>query len=485
MTDEQRTDSISAYGGQPAVRTPALDSIAGCGVLFANAFCNSPVCMPSRAAQITGRYPHSNGVMCNDMRVRLPCDQVVLPGLFREAGYHTANFGKAHFGRWKRDGDDMGFEVSEGVSTRIRLGMIEPALGRPGGVPDARDYGPPFALSGVDPNGRDGTQTALLTDRAIRYLEGREYGDRPFFLRVSYGAPHSPYLAPEPFDRMYAKADLRVPQPDPEDVASLPALLRRHREEYRRLSLLNEEDYSLLCVSYYGLVAHVDDQLSRILAALDRLGLRENTIVAFNSDHGILLGEHGFIEKHPHHYDEELRVPFLLSWPGRLPSGRRFNGQVELIDFMPTVLDLAGLPIPDQVQGKSLVPQATGAAKAGKVRVFSEGGGGNLIRSSGIPKLLKEAGAASRGLGGWDDRRRVCVRTKAWKMVIYNWGLEDEEAQLFDLRRDPKEERNLAGDPGCAAIRSQLQQDIETWYKNYPWHESLNEMVSFAPASSR
>ena len=480
MTDEQRTDSISAYGGQPAVRTPAHDSIAERGVLFGNAFCNSPVCMPSRAAQITGRYPHSNGVMCNDMRVRLPCDQVVLPGLFREAGYHTANFGKTHFGRWKRDGDDMGFEVSEGVSTRIRLGMIEPALGRPGGVPDARDYGPPFALSGVDPNGRDGTQTALLTDRAIRYLEGREYGDRPFFLRVSYGAPHSPYLAPEPFDRMYAKADLRVPQPDLEDVASLPAMLRRHREEYRRFSLLDQDDFARLCVSYYGLVAHLDDQLGRLLAVLDRLGLRENTIVAFNSDHGMLLGEHGFIEKHPHHYDEELRVPFILSYPRKLPSGRCFEGQVELVDFLPTLLDLADLPLPDAAQGESLVQRATGSDTTGKAMVFSEGGGGNLIRSSGIQHLLEEADSAHRGQGGWDDRRRVCVRTEEWKLVVYNWGLKDEEAQIFHLKDDPTEEINLAESLNYADIRKNLWKEIENWHQNCPWHPDLAEMVQLS-----
>lgn len=196
----------------------------------------------------------------------------------------------------------------------------------------------------------------------------------------------------------------------------------------------------------------------------------------FTADHGTLLGEHGLYEKHPHHYDEELRVPLMRAFPPLIPPGTRYKGMVQLVDIFPTLADLAGLETPATIHGQSLIPMTLNPSEPGKSMVFSEGGGGNLVRPSCNWDLLDKSALGRLGFG-WEDRRRACVRTHHWKLVVYNWRLPGKEVQLFNLAADPKEEHDLSRNREMEPVRGNLWSLIEAWHRSCPWHHSLGGML--------
>lgn len=266
--------------------------------------------------------------------------------------------------------------------------------------------------------------------------------DRPFFLWASFPDPHHPFRPPEPYARRYADADVPMPLRRPGELEDKPPLFRQYFDGLTRGAerhegagvdhpgALTDDQLRDIIRFTYGMISLVDDQVGRLLQELERLGLAENTVVCFTSDHGELLGDHGLICKGPFHYENLLRVPMLWRWPGRLPVGRRTDGLASLVDFAPTVLDLAGVPIPGEMQGRSLAPLLRGGTETHREGVLTE------FQSSYRPWL---------NLKTW--------RTDEWKLTYY---ASQPYGELYDLRNDPGEFVNLWDSPEHRDVRSRL-----------------------------
>jgi choline-sulfatase len=444
LSDQHRADAM-ACAGDTIVRTPGLDRLAAEGVRFGNAFCTSPLCMPSRASFTTGLYAHNHGVLSNAAGNLLP----VLPTFMRAlqaAGYHTAGIGKFHY--FIHDGiSDMdelteqllaygfdeaveteGKEISEfhrGPWTRY---LAEHGLEETHRADfRRRRTAEPAWYAGASPLGEEHHHDAYIGRLAEQWLE-RWDGDRPFLLWTSWVGPHLPWDAPGRFATMYDPADLPPPRPDPLDGA--PTVVRRYVERFR-LRDAAPSDLARMRASYYGLISHVDHWVGRLLDLLDRRGLAEDTVVVYFSDHGEMLGEHGLLQKSVF-YEEAIRVPLIVRDPRRLRPGVA-AAPVELVDLPATLLELAGARPYPPCEGRSLLPllDEPSAVPAGwRNAVFSELKGERMVRT---------------------DRYK------------YTHRAGETRQELFDLAADPHELRNLAGDPAHAAVEEELRARLLDW----------------------
>jgi arylsulfatase A-like enzyme len=432
-TDQQRWDALGA-AGYPHVITPNLDALAASGAIFTRAYCNNPVCMPSRMSALSGRYPSTLGVEVNG--IEMPDDVPCLQHVLGERGYTSANLGKLHF---------LNHSDRDHTAPHPPYGFDEPVISdEPGCYEDAyiawvRDRAPdqvencrcstPPAWTGEpvvrQPRGthqpyvfegpEELTHSAFVADRTVDFLRRRGREGR-FFAIAGFYAPHCPLNPPARFVEMY-------------DPASLPAPLMNEPERERYG--LSDDEWRNVRAHYYALVSHVDDQVGRILAGLDELGLRESTLVVFTSDHGEHLGDHGLIQKGPPGLDSCARVPLVISSPGRIPAGQVRNEIVELVDLAPTVLELCGVEAPDFLQGRSLGPLLTGGEYSPRSSAYMEWK--NPFESS------------------WRT-----VRTERFKYCFSGGG----EERLFDLAEDPGELRDLAGEERCAAALADCRREL-------------------------
>jgi arylsulfatase A-like enzyme len=431
-TDQQRWDALGA-AGTDAIRTPNLDRLADRGVRFSRAFVQAPVCMPSRASYLTGRYPSENAIFTNG--VPLPEDVRTLPEYLGPRGYTTANVGKLHFlNHSDRDHTQphpsYGFdhlEISDEpgcypdayrawVAKRDPDALDGISVGLP---PAAESRQPPSVTEGIAhpeprfpkepvPFGADDdlTHTAFVARRTIDYL--REHRDDRFLCVSGFYSPHSPWVVPQRFLDAYDPDDLPVPDlPD--------------RLEERRAGIDTDSPYTGTFSGaerrgayhgYYAMVTEVDHWVGRILDALEDLGLREETLVLFTSDHGEDLGDHLRYGKGYPAWDTISRVPLLAAGPG-VEGGRVVDDLVELVDLVPTLIDAAGGPVPSDLQGQSLVPALAGEGGVDRDAVLTEDDDGKVLRT---------------------DRYRYAV------------GVDGEE-RLFDLREDPGEYDDVSDDP--------------------------------------
>ncbi len=441
-TDQQRWDALGA-AGNPHVRTPNLDALAAEGALFTHAFCNSPVCMPSRQSMLSGQYPSAIGCACNG--VEMPEDTLTLHRVLRPYGYYAANLGKLHFRNHstrdhREPHPDYGFDelvVSDepGCYDDAYLKWVEAR--EPSQVDNCRCTSPPAVTrdriekhprNTHEPYDFEGpehlTHTAFVAEETIRAI--RECGQRRFFAIAGFYAPHCPLNPPRRFVEMYDPA--RLP---------LPAM----NEGENRLGL-SDDDWRRVKAYYYALVSHIDDQVGRILAALEQRKLRESTLVIFTSDHGEHLGDHGLVQKGPPGHDSCVRVPLIVSWPGRIAPQRR-DELIELVDLAPTVLDCCGVQVPPVFQGRSFRPLLDGRGYRPRRSVFIE---------------YRDPFVSS-----WK-----VVRTRELKYCAAGDGTE----LLFDLKSDPDELTDLAGRSDCAqplaAMRAEL---LRRWFdveRQYP-----------------
>ncbi len=461
QTDEQRPDSLGCYGSAWA-KTPNLDELASRGVVFRNAVCQSPVCVPSRSSQLTCRYPQEVNVLFNNV---YNCDGVFPPGtvtfpeaLAQAADYETVTFGKAHTPKhpiWQRvEGADLLPEYANFY--RLGPGYDEAAhhvIKMPRRAP--------ILLAGTYPVFTP-NPSRLITDQAIDWLRaGRSKDDRPFLLRVSHNWPHTPVLAPPPFDRLYSPDELPVRFYDDEAYRTR-ALYNREIADEDRMRELTPEQVRQVWKDYMGLCAYVDYEAGRLLAALKALGLEDNTIVLFSSDHGKALGEWGAGEKG--YFDQEVwRVPFLWSWPGHLPEGETRTEPCELLDTGRTLLSLAGLAghIPAGWRGRNLFNPNEAAPPA----VFGQIGWPNA-RCSLLQREQVKAMGEKRP--HWFTLR-VAIRTERYRMDE-SWmrdgrriAAPEADGNLFDLRADPQEKRNLWREPSSQETVRALRRQIEAW----------------------
>ncbi len=446
MMADDLNNSLGCYGNA-LVKTPNLDKLAARGVRFEKAACQFPLCGPSRNSMLTGLYPNSSGILTNSQvfRQTIP-SHVPMPQAFRLAGYFAARIGKLyHYGVPNSIGtnghDDPGsweMEINPaGADRMIDMPNIFSLL--PGNYGGTLSW---YASPSPDEKHTDG----MMAREAEWVLErcARDK-DRPFFLALGFFRPHTPYVSPKKWFDGYPVDQMPVVSGVAEDQKDLPkAALGSYKKEQDTLT----DDLRRQAVqAYYSAISFMDAQAGRVLDALDRLGLAENTIVVFTSDHGYHLGEHGLWQKQSL-FEESARVPLLIAGPG-VTKGAVAQAPVGLIDLYPTLAAMCGVKAPANLQGQNLAPILKDTKQMGRGWVLSQ-----VVRGGGF----KRAGAsAARG----DDGKRIfgySLRTPRWRYTEWDAGKEGHE--LYDHDADPKELTNLADKADQAATVAELSAQI-------------------------
>ncbi len=460
MTDQQKRDSLSVYGN-PVCRTPNLERLASEGTLFDFAFTPYPVCVPSRVMAFTGRYSHTTRSRANS--VWMQPDQNHLIKLLAEAGYTTALSGKNHcFREADLDRFDYVWQCGHGGPTEP---PDQAALSAKQFIPDSqinrRCWG-----TVTNPGASESLGTAFTVTHAVDFLDNHRT-DQPFFLWCSIADPHTPLQTAEPYASMYDPAGVPIPDQLDDEVNSKPVA-----QQLDHLALcgdkVTEEDIRRVTAMYFGMNTYIDDEVGRLLNRVDSLGLTDDTLIIYVSDHGEYLGEHRMIRKSKALYDCLTRIPLIIRWPERIPAGERRAEFTEIIDLMPTVLDAVGLEHPDGLQGQSLLPLVEGGKYTPRDSVFGEIGvespDGRLHTQShedieDLPTSPTSPDFAPRQKKG-DLGPIKSIRTRDWKLVYYPGN---EEGELYDLQADPGELVNLWGDTDQAGRKAELTARILDW----------------------
>jgi arylsulfatase A-like enzyme len=411
-TDDMRWDALGVVqreqGGQarfPWLRTPNLDRLAADGARFRNAFVVNSLCSPSRASFLTGCYGHVNGVVNN--HTPFPIENVTYARLLRAAGYATGYVGKWHMGDQR--GPRPGFDFSASF------------------VGQGRYVDCPFEVNGrVTPTA--GWVDDVSTDYALGFLREQATNGRPFLLVVGYKSAHAPSQPPPRHSGDYEGGSAR-PVPNLESPAA-------YRAGRARPSARNSPREAPTDLGYFRCLAAVDENVGKLLKALDRLGIADDTVFVFTSDNGFYLGEHLLIDKRSA-YDESLRIPLLLRYPRLQRGGRTVDEMVLNVDLAPTFLDLAGVPVPATMQGRSWRP------------LLERRGGG--WRDAFFYAYYYE--------NGYKTPTVTAVRTSTAKLICYPG--HDDWTELFDLAADPYETRNLIHDSAHADLRRTLEAAFE------------------------
>jgi choline-sulfatase len=425
IADDHRGGTLG-IDGDPRQATPRLDALARQGVRFSRAYCNAPVCTPSRQSFVTGRLPHAVGV--TQLPTPLPDDAVTLGNWLGNLGYDTAAIGKMHFNS----------PNTHGFRERIDLGDWSAWLRAhpPEGGDQRRPWRPfkdpaPVWLnaecrsSGLPAASMD---SAYFADQAAEFI--RTHRDRPFALVVGFYDPHSPFHFPREWEGRYPPESFPTHEPSEADRREQPLIFKA----------ITDKESQGIQAAYYTSLSFLDHQVGRVLDALDSSGLAESTVVIFLGDNGYMLGEHGRFEKHCF-FEPAVRVPLLVRWPRHLPEGRRVDAMVELVDVMPTILDLLSVAAPSDLHGKSLVPLLRDAPGAsGRDVVVSE--------------YLENEEAMARS-----ERYKLVVGTgRRLRLDGYQSAhpLPGPYQRLYDLQADPGETTDLADRPDLAPVKAEL-----------------------------
>jgi arylsulfatase A-like enzyme len=439
LADDHAADAVSAYGSR-ITTTPAIDRIGAAGARFDSAFCENSLCTPSRAAILTGVYSHVHGA--TTLATPFDARQPAFPGLLQDAGYQTMLVGKWHLGHGGIH-DPHGFD---------RWTVL----------PDQGEYHDPTFL---EPGGREvvrpGYVTDVVTDVALDWLAERDRS-RPFCLLVHHKAPHRPWQPAERHGGLFMGEDVPEPPTLRDDYTGRASPAREAR--MRIADDLTEEDlkgpvppgldgeaelrwrYQRYIKDYLRCVAALDDSVGRLLDALDDEGIADDTVVVYTSDQGFFLGEHGWYDKRL--MDEaSIRMPLLLRYPRLVPAASVVDRIVVNVDLAPTFLELAGVPVPERMQGRSLVPLLTGRPP-------------DDWRTAMYYRYWMHLDSIHR-VGA-----HYGIRTERFKLIHYHGqgcgqpGAADEprrpEWELFDLAADPHEQRSVYHDPDYAGVVGEL-----------------------------
>jgi arylsulfatase len=461
FTDEQRQDTMRAYGNQ-RIQTPNLDALAAQSVVFTHAYVSQPVCTPSRATIMTGLYPHTCGCLANNV----PLDEGVptIAELFEDGDYRFAYLGKWHLG------DEIfaqhGFDHWVSIEDMYRR-FYRPQRDRSRNC----DYYHWLEARGFEPDIHDGdwsafsrhhvvglpaevSKPAFLAEETSRFI--RENADRPFVAYANFLEPHMPFTGP--YNDRYDPEQITLPAnfdapPHPDE----PLRCRFLREHYRRhgaegLDLDTESGWRRLIANYWGLVTLVDEAVGRILATLAECGLDDNTVVVYSSDHGDMMGSHRILAKTVM-YEEAVKVPLLVRVPGI--GGRRVDQPVSQADLVPTLLDLMGQPIAESLEGYSLRPALEGTGGPMEDHVFIEWNGRD---SDGAMRQLgpEVADDVARISGA---RTRGVISPDGWKLNLS----EADKCELYHLAADPGETQNLFYSGEHADVIARLTDRIKGW----------------------
>jgi arylsulfatase A-like enzyme len=445
MTDQQRADSVGAFGN-PVARTPHFDALCARGTQFSHAFSQHSACAQSRVSMFTGWYPHVAGHRTLD-NLLAPWEPNVLATL-RDSGYHVA---------WAGIRGDTFAPGVTASSTNFFGYLVPPSLEAIAAshrevYPEGHRLRHAHLVGRIE-EGVDFDEAAVAT--AIGLLDGGL--PEPFVLLVTLFAPHPPFAVAEPWYSLHDRAAMPTPARDSVGKAEFVGALRARAG----LDALTDADWAEVTATYYGMVSRLDDQLGRVLQALERAGVADRTVVTCFTDHGEYLGEHGLVEKWPSGLDDcLLRNPLVIAGPG-VREGVVHDGFVEMIDLLPTWCELADAAPAHVHFGRSLVPVLEGRATAHRDAAFSEGGfrldeeHQNELAAE-YPYDVKTSLLHERPeLVG----RAVAVRTADWTYVYRS--LEPDE--LYDAVRDPGEHRNLARDPAHADVVRALRDRVLYW----------------------
>ncbi len=454
-TDQQRYDALGCYGNSH-IQTPTIDQLAREGVLFEQCYVQSPVCAPSRASLATGQYPSVHGLWANG--VALPEHRAIFSRTLADSGYTCGMVGKMHlaacfegrteprpddgyaFYRWAHDPSHGSPENDYHRWLRERHpNLYERAAGS---GPRVRHQ-----QGGFDTLPTEAHYSRWTSERAIEFLDQEADTNEPFFLWVNFYDPHHPFVAPQEYLDRYDPDALPDPVGTPETLATKPPIQRdASAESYaghaRGYGDHTPREIKEIVAAYYAMVSLIDDEVKRILDRLDTLGLRDDTVVIFTSDHGEMLGDHQLLLKGPMLYEGAVRVPLIMRWPGHLPAGEQRPELVQWIDLTSTFTDLAGLAPMPTAQGTSLLPLARGDADA-------EPRGWALCqyRNSGHP---------------YDPPVHLTMLRAGDRKLIVQHGppasARRRTGEMYDLAADPDELVNLWDDPDSREIRIGMEQ---------------------------
>ena len=427
FADQMRSSDMGCVGN-PDVLTPNLDRFASESCLFESAYANCPVCTPSRGVLLTGRYPFSTGVLAND----LPLSPEI-PGIgkaYKSAGYRTG-----YIGKWHLDGVPRARFTPPGPRRHgFDYWAVWNCAHRYFGGQYYTDSPEPITIEGYEPAGQ--------TDLAIEFMERKD--DRPFCLFLSWGPPHDPYTKVPPGFR--EKYNL--------DILSL-------RGNVQPIKKLRGDGAEALgpaeCLAYYyAAITALDEQFGRLLAKLDELGLAENTIVVFTSDHGDMLWSQGMLKKQQP-WEESAGIPFVVRWPGKIPEGARPDVLLSTIDFVPTLLSLCEVPGLPEMHGSDLSEVFLGRSREGPEAVY-------------LMDVVTVDEAGGQGLHEWRG-----VRTKSH---TYAEWVDGGSWLLYDNVADPLQLTNLASAPRHLAERERLEGMLGRLKRDFedpclPWREMV------------
>lgn len=471
-SDQQHWNTIGAFN--PEISTPHLDRLVREGTTFTRAYCPNPTCTPSRSSIITGKYPSQHGAWT--LGTKLPEEEVTVGDLLQREGYRTALVGKAHFQPvltkepyttlegldklhdlefWRGfHGPFYGFEhidLLRNHANEYLVGQHYTLWMEEQGCANWRDYYTP-PIGTMDESAQFAWDipekfhyNTFIAERSNRLLERYSEEEEPFMLWASFPDPHPPYLVPEPWASMYDPNRLTLPQVVPGEHDHNPPHFRLTQETnpdfspYRETGYgvhgyhshvgMTEEEHRKALATYYGMVSFMDDAIGKILNKLDELGLADNTIVVFTTDHGHLIGQHGMMYKGGFHYEDLLRLPFIVKYPGRTPAGAVSESIQSLVDLAPTFLRFAGaLPPPAMTgvdQSAVWLDPATSA------------------RDHAICEFHHEP--TTIHLKTYIDKR--------YKITVY---YNQTYGELFDLEKDPQEVHNLWDREECQTLKMEL-----------------------------
>lgn len=470
-SDQQHFSALGSVNLR--IQTPALDRLANEGVRFERAYTCNPVCSPARSSIITGLYPAWHH--CWTIGVKLPEDVPTVGNTLQQHGYATTLIGKAHFQPlasapgsesiecqptlrdldfWRGfQGPWYGFEhveIARNHADESHAGQHYAIWMEEKGLTDWRKYFSEYR-NGHIPSGRWGAwelpeefhYSIWTAERTIANIEAAAQEGKPFFIWSSFLDPHPPYLVPEPWASMYDPNDMVHGHFVEGEFDRMPPYFKKTRETapdfsaYRETygpigmgsHLHTDEQIRKDMAIYYGMTSFMDQQIGRILDALDRLGLAENTLVVFTTDHGHFLGQHGLIDKGPFHYEDLLKIPMLARYPGKIPAGRPSHAIQSLVDLAPTFLTAAGIEVPGLMQGVNQLDTWCGC--------------GADARKHAIVENRHEPTALT--LRTYIDAR--------YKITVYR---NADYGELFDLVEDPNEINNLWDAPDSTALKSSL-----------------------------
>jgi arylsulfatase A-like enzyme len=472
MSDQHNANSIG-YAGHPDVKTPNLDRLARQGVWFENAFCNNPICAPSRACFSTGLFMRTHGISSNDIYEYSLSNPNTLAKHFRDHGYQTAIIGKGHLPKvWmeagfehRRYSDLADGERDDPFSVPYFKHLVESGLGDDydlGTLPPDHVGGGMRAFTSAIPF--EHSMEKWTGDEALEFLKNRDQ-KRPFFLKVSFQRPHDPFCLPPEKVNLYDPSKIHLPensndfferefQSKPEYQKKIVSGPKGSGYPYRAL---DKEDLKRQIAYHFGIITMIDEQIGRVIEELEKGGELDRTIIVYVADHGDFAGEHGLALKNLGIYESIHRIPFILCYP-KGPKGVRENGIVESVDFFPTLCDLASLPIPKELDGHSLQSMLNEAKP---------------VRSHTICEYDFRSNQKTSTI--------FAVRTEQFRLV-YNINSPDE-GELYDRKKDPGEIENLYSNPQYQSVRLDLIQKLVVFLGHYPRY-SFDVALKDAPKSS-